>query len=172
MKKFFNWILILGACVGAFYLIGLIVPRNQTETTKTNLQSPPPAIYAVVTDFGSWPAWNPDFLSVKEKYTTREHPLWTVTDKSGRTFELEVTSLEEDRSCQCTYTVDETRHTLRFDLSWCGQGGRVVINRSADTRSPWLRSKRFLLPASEASSLTLLNALTKQLGEPPRAEGK
>lgn len=170
MKKFFNWILILAACVGSVYLIGLIVPRNQSATSKTNIGPKPDEIYAVLVDFAHWPAWNPDFAVVKERPSNGEHPLWQVTDKSGRTFELEVVALEEDKSCKCAYTVDETRHTLTFDLSWYGQGGRICLSRSADTRSPWLRAKRFLLPASESSALQLLNALCVQLGEPARVE--
>jgi Polyketide cyclase / dehydrase and lipid transport len=170
VKKFFNWILVLGACVGAFYLIGLIVPRNQQQGSKTDLQASPKQLYALVSDPTTWSAWHPDFTSVQERPERSDHPIWLVTDKHARTFELEVLNAEEPMSWQATYTVDETRFTLRFDFKWHGQGARACVARTEDTRDPWQRARRVLTPSKETSAIGILNAIAGHLGEAGTAE--
>ncbi len=170
MKKFFNWVLVLGACVGAFYLIGLIVPRSQTSGSKTNLQAKPNQLYALVSDPTTWKDWHPDVAAIQERPKRDDHALWLVTDKHAKSYEMEILSAEEPQTWHAAYTIEGTRFTLRFDFSWYGQGGRARVTRTVDTRDTWQRARRFLLPTSEASAVALLNALAEQLGEPGAAE--
>ena len=169
MKKFFNWVLILGACVGAFYLIGLIVPRNQTQASKTTLQAKPAELFAVVSDPTTWSNWNPDVSAISER-SSRDHKMWSVTDKHARTYDLEVVLEEEPLSWQATYTIEGTRFVLHFDFKWYGEGSLARVTKTFDTSDTWLRAKRFLLPTPEASSVALLNALCQQVGEPGTAK--
>ena len=171
MKKFFNWILVLAGFVGAFYGIGLIVPRNQVQGSKTTLTANPKEIIQVLSDPSAWSAWNPDVSTVQEKTARGDHRVWLVTDKKVRSYEMEV-SVEEDRiySWQGTYAVDDTRFVLRFEVRWSGQGALVNVTRTVDTRDAWRRARRFLLPTSESSALALLNALAEHLGEPGTAK--
>src|SRR5262245_53785817 len=157
VKKFFNWILVVGAFVGAFYLIGLIVPRNQTQGSKTTLTAKPDALYKVVNDPTTWCDWHPDVASIQERPGRNDHPVWEVKDKHGRTFDMEVQIQEDPGAWQGTYTIDGTRFVLRFDLSWYGQGGRARVTATSDTRDTWKRAKRFLLPTNESSESALLN---------------
>jgi len=170
VKKFFNWVLVLAGCVGAFYGIGLIVPRSQTLGSRTSLQAKPDEIYKVVSDPSTWSQWHPDVSSIQERPDRDRHKIWLVTDKEARTFELEVTAEEEPTAWQVTYTVDGTRTVLRFDFSWHGSGGRARVAKTSDTRDTWQRAQRFLLPTKEASAIALLNALAEYLGEPGSAE--
>lgn len=170
MKKFFNWILVLAACVGAFYLIGLIVPRNQTQGSKTTLTAKPDQLYKVVADPATWSEWHPDVASIQERPERDGHPIWQVTDEHGRTFELEVMVAEDPGAWQGTYTIDGTRFVLRFDFSWYAQGGRARVTKTADTRDRWQRARRFLLPAKESSAIAVLNGLAEHLGEPGSAQ--
>jgi hypothetical protein len=171
VKKFFNWVLVLGACVGAFYLIGLIVPRSQTQGSKTTLTAKPDKLYALVSDPKTWPTWHPDVASVQERPERNDHPIWQVTDKRSRTWEMEVMVAEDPNAWQATYTIDGTRFNLRFDFSWYGQGGRARVTRTVDTRDVWRRAQRFLLPTKEASAVAVLNAMAEQLGEHGSAQG-
>lgn len=170
MKKFFNWVLVLGACVGAFYLIGLIVPRSQTQGSKTNLQAMPAQLYALVSDPTTWKSWHPDVAAIQEGRERNDNPVWVVTDKRAQTYEMEIVSAEEPQAWQANYTIDGTRYSLRFDFAWYGQGGRARVTRTVDTRDAWKRARRFLLPTNEASAVALLNAIAEQLGEPGAAE--
>jgi hypothetical protein len=172
VKKFFNWILVLGALVGAFYLIGLIVPRSQTQGSKTTLTAGPEQLYAVVSDPGTWEDWNPEVASIEERPERDKNKVWSVTDKHARSYEMEVT-LEERPTpfVQATYTVDGTRFVLRFDFTWHGQGSRARVTKTSDTRDVWQRAKRFLLPSKDSSAIALLNALAQRFGEPGAAEG-
>jgi len=170
VKKLFNWILVLGACVGAFYLIGLIVPRSQTQGSRTTLVAKPDRLYAAVSDPTTWFEWHPDVASIRETTRRNKNRVWSVTDEQGRSFELEVMTEEEPLAWQGTYTLDGTRVVLRFDFSWYGQGGRARVTRSLDTRDTWKRAKRFLLPTHESSAIALLNGLCEYLGEPGSAE--
>jgi len=171
VKKFFNWILVLAGFVALFYGIGLIVPRSQTQGSKTTLTAGPEQIYAVVSDPSTWEDWNPEVASIQERPERDKHRVWFVTDKHARGYEMEVT-LEERPTpfVQATYTVDGTRFVLRLDFHWHGQGARARVTKTSDTRDVWQRAKRFLLPSKEASAIALLNALAAHFGEPGSAE--
>lgn len=171
MKKFFNWILVLAGFVGAFYGIGLIVPRNQTQGSKTTTTAQPEQVFKVLSDPSTWSDWNPDVASIREGPERNGHKIWVVTDKQARSYEMEVT-LTEERTFQWqgSYTIEGTHFLLRFDVGWYGQGGRVSVTKTADTRDAWQRARRFLLPTKESSALSLLNALSEQMGEAPSAK--
>jgi hypothetical protein len=171
VKKFFNWILVLGALVGAFYGIGLIVPRNQVQGSKTTLTTSPRDIIKVLADPSTYSDWNPEVSSAQEKSGRGDDRVWLVTDKQARSYEMEV-KVEEDRifSWQGTYAVEDTRIVLRFDIRWSGQGAQVNVTRTVDTRDAWRRARRFLLPTGESSALALLNSLAEHLGEPGSAK--
>lgn len=170
VKKFFNWVLVLAGFVGAFYCVGLIVPRSQTSGSKSNLVATPAQIYPWIADVTSWPQWHPDVLSVQERPNKKDRPVWRVTEKSGTTFELEVVDTEEDKAWTGTYSIDTTRYTLRFDLGWYGQGGRLHITRTVDTSDTWERAKGFLWSRDETGAVGLLNALAEQVGEKPEVK--
>lgn len=170
MKKFFNWILVLGACVGAFYMIGLIVPRNQTQGSKTDTQANPKVLYTLVADPTTWSSWHPDVVSIQERPERNDHPIWLVTDKHQRTFELEILTTEEPLRWQASYAVDGTRFNLRFDFKWSGQGARACVSRIIDTPDTWQRAQRLFVPSKETSALGILNAICEHLGESGKAE--
>lgn len=165
MKKFFNWILVLAGCVGLFYCIGLIVPRSLTLGCRTNLTTKPEQVYALVSDLETWPEWHPDVRKVQESVSRGDTPLWRVTDSNGESYDLEVNSAEEDAAFQVAYTIDGSRYTLRFSMRWYGEGARVQLARTVDTRDPWKRAKSFLWSRNETKPVGLLNALVAHLGE-------
>jgi hypothetical protein len=170
VKKLFNWLIVLGACVGAFYCVGLIVPRSQVRGCRTNLATKPAAIYATVADLNTWSDWHPEVAAVQKRPARNDHPVWLITTPEGEIFELEVTNAEEAKLWQGSYTREGTRTTLRFDFNWYGEGGRARVTMTEDTRDTWLRAKRFLLPHKEVTALGLLLALTERLGESTKVE--
>lgn len=169
MKKLFNWILILGGLVGAFYFVGLIVPRQEKLGCYTTLDVRPDVLYALVADPLNWSAWHPDFTSVREGSDDKDARSWRVTGPDGRAFEFVEGAAEEGLRWLGSYEVDGTKVTWRFDINGYSDGSRVRLARTEDTRDTWLRAKRFLLFEGGASPLAVLNALSVHLGEPGNA---
>jgi hypothetical protein len=169
VKKLFNWILILAGLVGAFYFVGLIVPRNQKLGSYTTLDVRPNALYEVVSDLKNWSEWHPDFLSVRERPEQDDKRCWEVTGKDGRVFPFVEEAVEEGLRWIGTSEFDGTKTTWRFDIHGYAEGSRVKLTRTIDTRDTWLRAKRFLLFEDGVSPLAVLNSLSEDLGETPRA---
>lgn len=170
MKKFFNWVLVLCAFVGVFYGVGMVVPRSVTRSSKTQLQARPEELYTLVTDVSTWPKWHPDVSDVDQRPERNDHPLWRVTTKDGRTYELEVSQADEDSFWQASYTLGGSRCTLRMVFGWAGEGGRLHLTKTVDTKDPWMRARLFLWEGDDSSPLALLNAIAAHLGEAGRAE--
>jgi len=170
VKKFFNWVLVLAGIVGAFYGIGVIVPRSMTSGSKTTFVVKPDKLFAAVADVRSWPEWHPDVLSVSERPEHNKNPMWHVTEKDGVSYDMEVSVADDPTKWQGAYTIDGQRHTLRFDFQWYGEGGRAHATRTVDTNDTWLRAKAFLWSRSETDPIGLLNALAVHFGEAPKAD--
>lgn len=164
MKRFMNWVLLVGACVGAFYLIGLVVPRSQSTGSKTNLAASAEDVLKVIVDPQYWTEWHPDVLSVQPRGERNDKQVWSVTDEKNRKFDLEVTGAE-GRMWQGSYTLEDTRFTLRFEVIAYGQGSRLQVTRTADTRDVWKRARRFLWSKPEASPIAILNGIAAYFGE-------
>lgn len=169
VKKFFNRILVLAAFVGAFYGVGVIVPRSQKLGSYTNLQATPREVYAQVYDVENWDRWHPDFADLRELDEVDGQRRWRVTDQEGRTFELVEGDCEEDRTWQGSFEAEGSRTTYRFVVVGSGSGSRVTLKKTLDTRDPWLRARMFFTFGGGASPLALMNALSVQLGETPTA---
>ena len=169
MRRFINWVFVVGALVGVFYLVGLIVPRSQTQSSKTQTQTKPDELYALVADVSSWPQWHPEVARVEERPERNDHLVWRVTEKDGDSYELELTQAEEEKIWLATYSHGGSRVTLRFVFGWFGQGGRMHVTRTVDTRDPWLRARLVFWGRDEATPLTLLNAISQHLGEASKA---
>jgi len=169
VKKFFNWILLLAAIVGAFYGVGVIVPRSQKLGSYTNFMAKPREVYSVVYDVERWDEWHPDFADVREIDELDGKRRWRVTDHKARMFELVETEVEQDRQWQGTYEIEGTNFSYRIMITGSGSGSRVGLKKTLDTRDPWRRAKRFLWFGEGSTALGLLNALSVQLGEPAEA---
>lgn len=172
MKRFINWLLVIGALVGVFYLVGLIVPRSRTRKCETDIQSRPDDLYAYVSDVSTWPDWFPDVVSARQGPEKNKYPTWTLTFEGGGTAVLEVIDTLEGRSWQCFYLHEGSRHTLRFIFAWFGEGSRIQLTKIIDTRDPWDRAKLFLWIQEEGTPLGVLNALGLQFGETVKVREK
>lgn len=169
VKKLFNWILVLAAMVGAFYGVGVIVPRSQKLGSLTTTAANPMQLYEVVADPTTWSDWHPDFTSVTELEKKKDERRWRVIDVQGQIFELTESQADEGLRWQGSYERLGTRTTLRFEFTGFGSGARLRLVKTVDTRDPWLRAKRFLWFGDDSSSLTILNALQGFVGEAPAA---
>lgn len=170
MQKFINWILVIAACVGLFYGIGVIVPRNSTHKAKIKLDSDPRDLYRLVADVSTWPGWYPGIVSVSARPEHDGHPVWLVTNQERDTFELEITTAEEDSLLTASYSFEGRRCGLRVVFGWDGEGGRIHLTKTQDTPDPWARARMFFWPRDQTSPRKILDAVAAQLGETKRSE--
>lgn len=151
--------------MGLFYLVGLIVPRSNTRKCETQLQTKPDQLYALVSDVSTWPEWFPDVSAVRPGAEKNGLPTWTLSFKDGTSALLEVMNADEDSLWQAFWVREGSRNTLRFVFGWYGQGGRIHLTKTVDTRDPWRRAKLFLWFHPDATPLAVMNALGQYLGE-------
>ena len=169
MKKLFNWILVLAGIVGAFYGVGVIVPRSQRLGCTTTIEENTVRLYEQFNDPTGWDDWHPDFARVDELPEVNKERRWRVTDQEGLVFEFTESQAEENQRWQGSYERLGSRTTLRFELTGYGSGSRVRLVKTVETRDPWLRAKRFLWFGDDSSALAILNAFQGHLGETPGA---
>lgn len=169
MQKFINWILVIAACVGLFYGIGLIVPRATSHKAKIKLSADPRDLYALVADVSTWPGWYPGIAAVSARPAHDDHPVWLVTTKERETYELEITDSEKDSFLQASYSFHGKRCSLRIVFGWDGEGGRIHLTKSSDTPDPWARASMFFWPRDDSSPRMVLDAAAQRLGEENRS---
>jgi len=164
MKRLTTLICVVGALVGVFYLVGMILPRSRATGSKTTMDSKTTEVYQAIVDLRGWPRWFPGVTRAEEGAERAGHPTWRLTDDKGEMFDLEVTSEDGSSVWIGVFERRGSRFTLRFDVKWFGEGASVFVTEQADTRSPWMRARRFFM--NEHTSMPgILLALGKQLGD-------
>jgi polyketide cyclase/dehydrase/lipid transport protein len=169
VKRFFVLLVIAGACAGVFYVIGLVLPRTQSTASRTNFQANPQEVFKVVSDVANWDDWQPNIARVEERPEKNGHPVWHVTDREGKSWDMDITVVQEPLAFAASYELDGTKRSLRFDIKWLGQGSIVRITSLRDCRSPWVRARRGFTN-EHAELLQVLLGLGRKLGEETKPE--
>jgi len=169
MQRLINWVLAIGALVGLFYGIGLIVPRTTTRKAHAVLETPPERLYATITDVENWPKWNPDVASARQTSGSREQQVFDLSLRDGRATRLSVTGADGESTWSASYELDGTVMRMTYVFGWAGERGRIYLTRHADTRDPWRRARLFLWDREASKPVAILDALAQHLGEAPSA---
>jgi len=169
MQRFINWVLAIGALVGMFYGIGLIVPRTTTRKAQAQYEAAPEKLYALVADVTTWPSWHPDVSDVRPLESPKDKPVYEVTFKDGRSFRMEVVGFERDKTWAATYELGGTSSRMNVVFGWVGEKGRAYMTRTSDTRDPWRRARLFLWDREQSKPTAILDALAVRLGESVQA---
>lgn len=169
MQKFINWVLLLSACVGVFYGIGLVVPRKTTEIARIEFATEPRELFGLIGDVSTWPSWYPDVVSVRKLPEKNGREIWSLTDKAGETFQLEVLESEKESLFVASYFQDGSRYTLRIVFGWAGEGGRLHLTKTVDTGDPWRGARLFLWDGDDVSAPEILDAVAEHFGEARRS---
>jgi hypothetical protein len=171
VKRFLTFVAVVGACVGMFYLVGVILPRTTTRATRVHLLTKTNEVYRVVADVAGWPTWMPGVMSVEEGVERKGNPVWTISDSEGHTYEMEVVNASEPLLWVGKYRIEDVGHTLRFDMKWYGDGALVLLAHQRDIENRWTRARKFF-GVERNISLPALTALTRKLGESSQPEEK
>lgn len=163
MKSLLTFVLVLAALAGAAYGVGLVVPRESTSASATNLDTDPALAYALIQDVTRWPAWHPAIAAVRPG-EAGELPTWNVTTNGGSVFELTTVTQEAPTRWEGSYELDGVTTSLRFDLEPFGSGVRLRVVTKTATEDPWLRARNLVLQPEETEPVELLNALVRELG--------
>ena len=93
-----KWILIIGGvAVGLLFLItliGFLLPREHTVSSRITLHQPPDSVFAVIRDIGAISSWWPTVKLVSRRNDPQGREIWDETMRDGFKMGLEVTSVE------------------------------------------------------------------------------
>lgn len=138
-------LLILGvgalvALVAVVLIVGSLLPREHVTARSIDLQQPPEAIWAVITDFDDAPAWRQDIAAVRREERGGE-TVWVEVDQTGD--EIAYRTLESQPPNQLV------REILGEDLPFGGRwtfriapedgGSRVTIRENGFVDSAFFR---------------------------------
>lgn len=171
MKRFLTLLVVLGACVGMFYLVGVILPRTTTRATKVHFLTKTDAVYKVVSDVQGWPTWMPGVTSVRDGGERKGMQVWTISDDEAHTYDLEVVTASDPLLWVGKYRIEDVVHTLRFDMKWYGDGSLVIFGHQKEIENRWSRARHFFMVERSLSMPGLLG-LASKLGESAKPEDK
>jgi hypothetical protein len=164
VKRFLTFVVVLGAAVGMFYLVGVILPRSQIRSTRVHLLTKTDAVYRVVSDVEGWPTWMPGVMSAREAGERKGNQLWTISDDEAHTYEMEVVTASDPLLWVGKYRIGEINHSLRFDMKWYGEGALVLLAHTREIENRWARARDFF-GTERSLALPAITALTRKLGE-------
>ncbi len=164
MKKFVTLLFVLGAFGGAFYLIGMVLPRVHSATSRATFTVQPGAIYQVLVDIEHWDEWHPAIADLQRLPDRNGREVWGVTGKDHKRWELELGQTEDPIRFQAFFVRGKDRETFRAEMRWLGEGSIMRVTEQGDTPEPWRRALRMFRDAHEPLS-DVLRALGNRLGE-------
>ena len=169
MKKFVTLLAIGGALTGAFYLMGMVMPRTHSVSCRATYKSDPDKVFGVFSDVEHWPQWNPMIASVQEERPEDNHPVWTLIDPKQVRTRLEIGLIDGPLKMGASFQLEGARGNLRFELKRFGDGAILRITEQRDLRSPWRRGAR-LFQNEYKPLMVFLESLGQRLGETVTAE--
>lgn len=164
MKKFVTLLVVLGSLGGLFYLVGLILPRVHSTTSRASFVSKPDEIFDVLVDIANWEYWYPGLENVDQLPDRSGKALYELTGQDGERRLLELASMDRPMRFQAFLFTGDQRETLRCDIKWYGEGSVVRVTLQGDTKEPWRRALR-LFQDEHTSLGSFLLELGRRVGE-------
>lgn len=164
MKRFLTVSIVVGVCVGLFYLMGVVTPRVSSNAARVDFEKKPDAVYDALVDVVNWGRWHPRFKRAEERPEVKGQPVFLLYDAEGKPVEVTMTSHTEPSLLVLSYEEQEVRYTLRFETRWRGEGAMLLMTEQSDARSPWVRARHLFQSNQDVVNDTLV-ALGSLLGE-------
>ena len=169
MKKYLTLLIISGALVGLFYLVGMVMPRTRSVSCRASYKSDPEKVFAVISDVEHWPQWNTALQRVEPQPDKGGHPVWILVDQKLRQTKLEISLIDGPLKMTTGFEIEGARGNMRYELKRFGDGTVLRITEQRDIRSPWRRAARIFV--NEYTPLAgILESLGRKLGETVTAE--
>jgi|SRR5216684_3234404 len=165
-----KWVLIivisLVALVLAVWVIGSLLPKGHSVARTLHMKQSPEAVWAVITDSQSMPAWRSNVVKVERLADQNGHTVWRETYKDGQTLPLEMVELQPPKRLVARIADP----TLPFGGTWTyeitpAEGGcTITITERGEVYSPVFRLvSRFM---NQAGTIEIYLAdLARKFGE-------
>ncbi len=165
-------LLVLGALVFAAVLfvvvVGLSTPRDHVASSRASYAGKPEDVWAVLTDFEGWVAWNSSFDSVERGADRDGKPYWIFADRHLGELPFVV---EESRPPSRMKTRIPEDAGLGFHGTWTyelaadGEGTTLTLTEEGTTTSLLFRAIGTLFMDPNAAMNGLLEDLGEHFGE-------
>ncbi len=158
LKKLLVAVVVL---VAALYVAGASLPREHKASSRIQLTAPRDSVWAVLRNFGDYPAWNSDFKSSVRGERREGHETW-VQDVGGMTMTVELLEVRAPALLVSEIVTDEKSQwggVWTYDLETSGAGTTVTI-----TEEGWVKSPFFRLMMKMMGTHATMDGVLKHLG--------
>ncbi len=164
MKRFLALLVIAGVLVGAFYLVGTVLPRVNSTACRATFKTEPEKVFDALVAVEQWPQWNRSILHLERMPDEDDRAVFHATGPDGVLTRLERTSFEKPARMSISFQEPHARGTLRYELKRFGDGVIVRVTQQRDVKDPWRRAAG-LFTAQNTSMLRFLEDLGSRVGE-------
>lgn len=176
------WILgILGGLIGLVIVFALVVtvvgtnqPKTHVAARSLEVKQTPEAIWAVITDHASEPAWQPYVQSVKRMPDRDGREVWEVKYKGAGNPPMTLATTEKAPARRMVRTIDDAKKVFsgrwEFEIATSNGGSRVTITEHGEIPNPFFRGMWRLFSNPTMYIDMYLKALAGKFGEPPVIE--
>jgi uncharacterized protein YndB with AHSA1/START domain len=176
LQEILDWVAIvagvLAAVVVAILLVGSFLPRDHVVSRSLRVGKPPSAVWRVITDYASVPAWHRYVLRVERLPERNGHEVWRETYKGGYPVQLEtVEALAPHRLVRAIADANGPFFgRWEFTIAATEPGSRITLTEHGLIPNPFLRflARLFMDPAAHPERY--LKALAARFGEPAQIE--
>jgi hypothetical protein len=149
-------------------IVGCFVPRGHVAARTLTLRQSPEAVWGVVRDGPTWPAWW-DLLKSVERRDGGGHELWNLNYKDGNRFALEVT--ESTAPWHLALRIDDVKKLFAgqwvYDIEAVDGGSRVTLTEHGEIANPFIRLMARMMMDPHMYIDKNLKALAGKFGETP-----
>jgi len=160
-------VVVLGAAVGAVWILGARLPVDHVATVGAHIEAPPQDVWRAITDLERLPEWRSGVVSVEMGHTPDGRPTWTETDGTGETVAYEVVSLRFPDHAKVRMGDDTAPFggTWTWALSSEGAGCFVTITEEGYVRPAPLRAIAKYAIGHDATMRVALIDLGRRFGQ-------
>lgn len=157
-------IAVLVALIVLTALIGALLPKSHVASRRVRFRQTPEKIWATITDFASWPSWNPAARRMERLADHNGHAVWAMVGKQGK-LPMEVEESTAPRRLVTRIVGDK----LPFGGSWTyeiepsEEGCTVTITEDGEIYNPIFRFMARFVFGYTATMESFLRALDEKV---------
>ncbi len=171
LKRVLTPILALVILAAVVMIGGALLPEAHVASVSAAFQQPPETLWPTITDFASWPSWNPGVVSMERLADREGRAVWLLTDANGRipTEIIEAAAPTSGRPGRLVTRIADP--DLPFGGSWTWDIARsedgcvVTITEAGEIYNPSFRFISRFVSGYTATAESFLRALGRKFGE-------
>jgi uncharacterized protein YndB with AHSA1/START domain len=166
------WALIaVGAFAGLLAVIaalGSLLPQEHVARRTLEIKQPPEAVWRVITDYASQPAWFPEVEDVERRLDERGREVWQMTFRRGGRARLETLEAVPPRRLVGQMADEGAAFSGRweYEITPAAHGSQLTITEYGRIPNPLFRFLARFVIGHAATIESYLQALAHKFGEP------